>query len=411
MIEVLASLVASRQSADLIAEASQPGALVARHLLRVRADKAKTGETQALGAIVLEAFSILGPARPITESVMINLDPTTQLLAPSSANVPLVNSGDRTRWATDRDTARLEMIDWLAIAPSAAINRSRYIARARADLNLAAASDSLESLLAEHPTTLPTLRSLTKRDIGTDQLAAFLGIGAGAFDNFESGGKTRRRDLPQAIAGIISRELDPSLIDWLGKRQPRPEEIDEAARIAADRTIRREDAAILRQAHEKRQLSKLRIYLASRDYTELAASEIVRTLDDPALRPGTFVIQPYIECQLENGQLQKLPPDALIRPHGAIPGSLPLILEAKSMADLANANKRQNEEAQKLVKLQARYCRPGDRLFFFLLLGGTINDRYLDVEAAHGLDWVWEHRIEDLDVILPVVARTVVKGR
>jgi hypothetical protein len=39
----------------------------------------------------------------------------------------------------------------------------------------------------------------------------------------------------------------------------------------------------------------------------------------------------------------------------------------------------------------------GDNVEFMLFLCGYFNAGYLGYEAAEGMDWVWEHRIEDLD--------------
>jgi type II restriction enzyme len=38
----------------------------------------------------------------------------------------------------------------------------------------------------------------------------------------------------------------------------------------------------------------------------------------------------------------------------------------------------------------------GDQVRFILLLGGYFDSGYLGYEAAEGIDWVWEHRIDDL---------------
>jgi type II restriction enzyme len=79
---------------------------------------------------------------------------------------------------------------------------------------------------------------------------------------------------------------------------------------------------------------------------------------------------------------------------------LPIFLEAKSMTDEVNPNKRQKEEAQKVESARRRWQTPDEKLNFILLLGGTVPKRYLQVEAGSDLDWIWEHRVEDLKLIL-----------
>ena len=74
-------------------------------------------------------------------------------------------------------------------------------------------------------------------------------------------------------------------------------------------------------------------------------------------------------------------------------GDLPLLIEAKSAGDFTNTNKRRKEEAVKAAQLRQTY---GDRVAFILLLCGYFDTPYLGYEAAEGIDWVWEHRLDDL---------------
>lgn len=56
-------------------------------------------------------------------------------------------------------------------------------------------------------------------------------------------------------------------------------------------------------------------------------------------------------------------------------------------------NKRRKEEAAKMTQLRHTY---GDRARLNLFLCGYFDTGYLGYEAAEGIDWVWEHRIDDL---------------
>jgi len=51
------------------------------------------------------------------------------------------------------------------------------------------------------------------------------------------------------------------------------------------------------------------------------------------------------------------------------------------------------EEATKIHQLQATF---GDGISFVLLLCGYFGTDYLGYEAAEGINWAWEHRIDDL---------------
>ena len=71
-----------------------------------------------------------------------------------------------------------------------------------------------------------------------------------------------------------------------------------------------------------------------------------------------------------------------------------MLIEAKSAGDLANVNKRRKEEAVKVNQLRQTY---GQKVRFILFLCGYFDSGYLGYEAAEGIDWVWEHRIDDLE--------------
>ena len=86
--------------------------------------------------------------------------------------------------------------------------------------------------------------------------------------------------------------------------------------------------------------------------------------------------------------------DALIQPKVLRPDKLPIMLEAKSAGDFTNTNKRRKEEAKKISQLKASY---GTGICYMVFLCGYFDSGYLGYEAADGIDWIWEHRIEDFD--------------
>ena len=88
-----------------------------------------------------------------------------------------------------------------------------------------------------------------------------------------------------------------------------------------------------------------------------------------------------------------IPVDAVVMPKAARPGDIPFLIEAKSAGDFTNVNKRRKEEAAKMGQLRQSY---GDSVGYLLFLCGYFDSGYLGYEAAEGIDWVWEHRIEDL---------------
>ena len=70
-----------------------------------------------------------------------------------------------------------------------------------------------------------------------------------------------------------------------------------------------------------------------------------------------------------------------------------MLIEAKSAGDFTNTNKRRKEEATKIHQLKEAY---GEAVQYVLFLCGYFGSDYLGYEAAEGIDWVWEHRTEDL---------------
>jgi len=88
-----------------------------------------------------------------------------------------------------------------------------------------------------------------------------------------------------------------------------------------------------------------------------------------------------------------IPVDVVIQPNNPGKHRLPILIEAKSAGDFTNTNKRRKEEATKVHQLQATY---GEGVRFILFLCGYFGSDYLGYEAAEGIDWVWEHRINDL---------------
>ena len=73
---------------------------------------------------------------------------------------------------------------------------------------------------------------------------------------------------------------------------------------------------------------------------------------------------------------------------------MPLLLDVKSSPSFATAYKHRREGAEKLKWLRMNY---GTSVPFVLMLGGYFNAGYLGVQAAEGIDWVWEHRVEDVE--------------
>ncbi len=114
------------------------------------------------------------------------------------------------------------------------------------------------------------------------------------------------------------------------------------------------------------------------------------------MEPGTFTfrLNVLVKSSMAEAKGVKIPVDAVIQPLNAKLPHLPLLIEAKSAGDFTNVNKRRKEEATKINQLKATF---GEQVVFVLFLCGYFDAAYLGYEAAEGIDWIWEHRLEDID--------------
>jgi hypothetical protein len=195
------------------------------------------------------------------------------------------------------------------------------------------------------------------------------------------------------ISGILSRMLDVDIFPWLQeKRRPTKEERYRSSTIVADRLCGAIADPIVRNAQEKRHLALIEKYLTERGY-KLKAHPASTPLTQ--MEPGTFCFR--LNVLVKSSQAAKtikIPVDAVIQPKKAKLPHLPVLIEAKSAGDFTNVNKRRKEEATKINQLRATY---GQHVVFVLFLCGYFDAAYLGYEAAEGIDWIWEHRTEDLE--------------
>ena len=110
---------------------------------------------------------------------------------------------------------------------------------------------------------------------------------------------------------------------------------------------------------------------------------------------GTFSFHVDVPVTKSRGT-GHMPIDVVIMPSNANPGDLPMLIECKSAGDYANVNKRRKEESDKMNRLVSTYGADiKDKKLFKLFLCGYFNNNYLSFEADSGIDWIWEHRVDD----------------
>ena len=254
-------------------------------------------------------------------------------------------------------------------------------------------------ILRQNPSLLPTLRMCTCPPIARDRLIGLAGVSRSVVDRMEVKGKlpvrltsARLDEELRKITNIMSRLTDRDIFTWLDtNKTPTKSEIYRAATIVADRLCGSSADPILRNAQETRQLREIAAWLDGHGYRLLPAAQRVQF---DKMLPGTYSFRLNIPVNLsdEGSKTVNIPVDVVIMRKSVQSGDRPLLIEAKSAGDFTNVNKRRKEEARKVQQLSATY---GNAIEFVLFLCGYFDSGYLGYEAAEGIDWVWEHRIDD----------------
>lgn len=276
------------------------------------------------------------------------------------------------------------------------------------DVEVALAStDNLTNVspetLKRMPGVLPTLRMSTCPPIAVDRLVGLAGVSKSLVGNLENGklpARMKAQDLQDGltkIGDIIEKMADPDIFIWLHREEPAGEaEVHRAATIVADRLCGAVANPIIRNAQEQRQLAYISQWLNDRGYQKLPDG-FKGSFDQ--MPSGTFSFRMNVPVKGGEGtdRTVNIPVDAVIMPRNAQAGDFPLLVEAKSAGDFTNTNKRRKEEAQKINQLRATYDAADRKVIrFIMFLCGYFDSGYLGYEAAEGIDWVWEHRIDDL---------------
>jgi hypothetical protein len=254
-----------------------------------------------------------------------------------------------------------------------------------------------ETLLT-NPAVLPMLRMATCPPIARDRLIGLAGVSPNLVKNMEDEQRVsptmKQAELIEQldkIGNIIERMADPDIFVWKQRGTlGTAEEVQRASIIVADRLCGAVANPIIRNAQEKRQLAAIRSWLEARGYRELEQGEAKDFLTFPV---GTFSFRFNVPITMDGGKRINIPIDVVIMRQNASSGDFPILIEAKSAGDFTNTNKRRKEEAVKIQQLRKTY---GNKITFDLFLCGYFDSGYLGYEAAEGIDWVWEHRIDDL---------------
>ena len=255
-------------------------------------------------------------------------------------------------------------------------------------------------VIKTNPGILPTLRMSTCPPLARDRLIGLADSSKNLVGTLEEGKLPPQLAVDvldahlKKITAILSQMLDVDIFPWLEeKRKPSKEERYRSSTIVADRLCGAVAEPIVRNAQEKRQLALIEKYLGERGY-KLKAPHAATPLNQ--MEPGTFSFRLNVLVKPSKAEAKtvKIPIDAVVQPKKAKLPHLPILIEAKSAGDFTNVNKRRKEEAIKINYLKATH---GKDVVFVLFLCGYFDAAYLGYEAAEGIDWIWEHRPQDLD--------------
>jgi hypothetical protein len=308
------------------------------------------------------------------------------------------NRDEPERWQADIATSVATYNRWFMEFAPDTFRRVRVAAAAK----VAEAFDSTRDLtridgaaLRSNPSLLPVLRMCTAPPLAVDRLIGLAEARKSVVGCMEQGERPSRcadaewASQTNKLARVIDVMLDHDLFPWLRRATlPSAEERSGAIAVVADRLSTAVANPAIRNAQEARQLVVLERWLEGRGYRAVRpnAAQDIRQMP-----PGTYGVR--MNLRGGEGGTVTVTIDAVVQPLTPRITKLPVLIEAKSAGDFTNVNKRRKEEADKMTKLRSYY---GDSVEYVLLLGGYFDNNYLGYETEAGIDFVWEHRIEDL---------------
>ena len=312
-----------------------------------------------------------------------------------------INKNSSEQWKKDVQKSVIFYNDWfLRFAPSTYVNaRQDAINKVEDAFQKTDCFNNLSiDILKSMPATITTLRMATTPPLARDRLTGLADVPRTFVKGMEEGKLPPRTpeelvdEYLMRIVEVVKKLLAKDLMPWL-TTQSFPHEMDRllASQVIGDRVCGSLADPIIRNEQERRQLDSISRFLTSKGYLFVESKNI---LDFKLMKPGTFSYHLNVPAKMARRKNVNMPIDVVIMRKTATSGELPLLIECKSAGDFTNTNKRRKEEATKIIQLRNTY---GKDVEFILFLCGYFDGGYLGYEATEGIDWVWEHRIEDLE--------------
>lgn len=312
-----------------------------------------------------------------------------------------INNRNIDQWKEDVQKSVLFYNNWfLNFAPSTYINaRQEAVRRVESAFQKTSCFNMLSTeMLKTAPETITILRMATTPPLARDRLVGLADVPRAFVNTLEEGKLPTKMAEGQIevflsrIVAVVKSLCDTGIMPWLDTKAI-PCEMDRllATYVIGDRVCGSMADPIIRNEQEHRQLNSINDYLTKRGYRFVESRNIT---DFKEMEAGTFTYHLNVPVRMNRTQSVNMPIDVVIMRKDSKKDALPMLIECKSAGDFTNTNKRRKEEAVKIEQLKNTY---GMGIEFVLFLCGYFDSGYLGYEAAEGIDWIWEHRIEDFE--------------
>lgn len=312
-----------------------------------------------------------------------------------------INKNKTERWKADVQKSVLFYNEWfLNFAPDTYVDaRKKAIDKVENAFQKTECFNRLSiDMLKTAPEAITTLRLATTPPLARDRLIGLADINSNLIEKMEKGKfppRMNQKDIDNSLAriiDIINRLIDKDIMPWLeGKRYPHEMDRLLATHVIGDRVCGSVSDPVIRNEQERRQLKSIKDYLDQKGYTFVDSNDVD---DFMMMEAGTYSYHLNVLAKRRDGKDVNMPIDVVIKRKDAKADELPVLIECKSAGDFTNTNKRRKEEAIKIEQLKLKY---GNKVEFILFLCGYFDSSYLGYEAGEGIDWIWEHRIEDFN--------------
>ena len=312
-----------------------------------------------------------------------------------------INKNKTERWKADMQKSVLFYNEWfLNFAPDTYVDaRKKAIDKVENAFQKTECFNRLSiDMLKTAPEAITILRLATTPPLARDRLIGLADINSNLIEKMEKGKfppRMNQKDIDNSLAriiDIINRLIDKDIMPWLeGKRYPHEMDRLLATHVIGDRVCGSVSDPVIRNEQERRQLKSIKDYLDKKGYTFVDSNDVDNFM---TMEAGTYSYHLNVLAKRRDGKDVNMPIDVVIKRKDAKADELPVLIECKSAGDFANTNKRRKEEAIKIEQLKLKY---GNKVEFILFLCGYFDCSYLGYEAGEGIDWIWEHRIEDFN--------------